>query len=136
MLMLLRITDFDTKIGKIEKKVLIYDHDKNNLITTQEFNKLTADCFAARLAQAHLATKADIADLVKKKDFDKNLKNINKKVTSKKTKHVEAEKKVTDLTKNVAQISEKGYGFLLDRKFFIGDNGYHNFLAFAPIKTG
>ena len=136
MLMLLRITDFDTKIGKIEKKVLIYDHDKNNLITTQEFNKLTADWFAARLAQAHLATKADIADLVKKKDFDKNLKNINKKVTSKKTKHVEAEKKVTDLTKNVAQISEKGYGFLLDRKFFIGDNGYHNFLAFAPIKTG
>ena len=30
--------------------------------------------FAARLAQAKLATKADIADFVKKTDFDEKLK--------------------------------------------------------------
>ena len=41
----------------IEKKILDHDHDK--YITTQEFNKLTADNFAARLVQANLATKAD-----------------------------------------------------------------------------
>ena len=39
---------------------------------------------AARLAQAKLETKVDIADLVKKTDFDDKLKNLNKKATSKK----------------------------------------------------
>ena len=43
----------------------------------QEFNKLTADNFATRLAQAKLTTKADIADFVKEADFDNKLKNIN-----------------------------------------------------------
>ena len=57
-----------------------------------EFNKLTAENFAARLVEAKIATKADIADLIKKTDFDDKLKNLNKKVTSNKTKHVEAEK--------------------------------------------
>ena len=46
--------------------------------------KLTADHFEARLAQANLATKADIADFIKQKDFGNKLKNINKNVTSNK----------------------------------------------------
>ena len=58
-----------------------YWHDHAKYITTQEFNKL-----AARLAQAKLETKVDIADLVKKTDFDDKLKNLNKKATSKKQK--------------------------------------------------
>ena len=62
------------------------DHDK--YITTPEFNKLTAENFAARLAQANLASKSDIANFVKKTDFDDKLKNLNKKVTSNKTKHL------------------------------------------------
>ena len=37
-----------------------------NLLLTQEFNKLAAGNFTARLAQAKLATKADIADFVKR----------------------------------------------------------------------
>ena len=86
-----------------------------------------------RLVQANLATKVNIADFVKETDFDNKLKNINKKVTPNKTKHVEAEKKLNDLTKKVAHISEKGYDFLLGRIFFTGDNGYQNFLVFAPI---
>ena len=42
---------------------------------------LTAQNFAARLKQANLASKNDIADSVKKTDFDGELKNFNKKVT-------------------------------------------------------
>ena len=57
-------TDFNTKIGEIEKKISDYDHDK--YITTPEFNKLTAESFASRLAQANLATKSDITNFVKK----------------------------------------------------------------------
>ena len=46
-----------------------------------------------RLAQANLTSNADIANFVKETDFYDKLKNLNKKVTSNKTKHVEAEKK-------------------------------------------
>ena len=35
-------------------------------ITTQEFNKLTSENFAAKLPQAKLATENDITDFVKK----------------------------------------------------------------------
>ena len=50
---------YNTRIFEIENKIL--DHDHGKFITTQEFNKLTADSYAARLAQANLATKVDIA---------------------------------------------------------------------------
>ena len=49
---LVKKSDYNTKIGEIEKKL---DHNHGN-ITTQESNKLTADNFAARLAQAKLAS--------------------------------------------------------------------------------
>ena len=68
-----------------------------------------------------------------KTDICKKLININKKITSNKTNHIEADKKLTDLTKKVAQISEKGYDFLLGIIYFIGDDGYQNFLVFAPM---
>ena len=42
-------TDYDTKINEIEKKTINHDHDK--YITPPEFNKLTEESFAARLAQ-------------------------------------------------------------------------------------
>ena len=59
----------------------------------QEFTKLMAENFNATLKQANLATKADIDDLEGRIDFDDKLKSLNRKVTSNKTKHVEAEKK-------------------------------------------
>ena len=68
-----------------------------------------------------------------KTDIDKKLININKKNHSNKTKHIEAEKKLTDLTKKIAKISEKGFDFLLGRMYFIGDDGYQNFLGFVPM---
>ena len=64
--------DYDTKISEIEKKTTDNDHHK--YVTTQEFNKLTSENFAARLKQANLATKTDVDDFVEKADFDKNLK--------------------------------------------------------------
>ena len=70
-------TDYNTKINEIEKEITDHNHEK--YITTPEFNKLTAEKFAVRAAQANLVTKTD---------FDDKLKNINKKINSKKTKHV------------------------------------------------
>ena len=53
--------DYNTKIAAIEKKILNYDHSK--CISTQELNKLSANNFLARLAQAKVPTKADVAVL-------------------------------------------------------------------------
>ena len=62
---------------KLKKKITDHDLDKN--ITTQEFKKLTADNFAARIKQANSATEADIDDdvddLAAKADFEDKLKN-------------------------------------------------------------
>ena len=69
-----------------EKKII--DHVHNKYITTPEFHKLTAENFAAWLAQASLASKNDIANFVNETDFDDKLKNLNKKVTSNETKHL------------------------------------------------
>ena len=65
--------------------------------------------------------------------MDDKLKKLHKKVTSNKTKHVEAEKKLINLTNKVTQISDKGYDFSLGWMYFIGNNGYQNFLIFAPM---
>ena len=70
-------TDYDKKISELEKKITDHNHDK--YITTPEFNKLNAENFAAKLAQA---------DLIKKTDFDAKLSNLNRKITSNKTKHL------------------------------------------------
>ena len=77
---LVKKAEYNTKIAKIENK--IFDHNHDEYITTQEFNELTTENFTARLAQAKFETKADIADFVKKTNFDKKLKKINKKITS------------------------------------------------------
>ena len=46
-----------------------------------------------------------------------------------------AEKKLSDLTKKVAQISEKDYDFLLGTSYFTGNDGYQNYLVFVPMLT-
>ena len=58
------------------------------MINTLEFNKLTAENFAARLAQA---------DLVTKTDFDNKLSNLNRKITANKTKHLVVENELKKL---------------------------------------
>ena len=68
-------TDYNTQINLIEKKITT-DHDHDKYITTQEFNKLTSENFTARLKQANLASKNDIANFIKKTDFDESLKTV------------------------------------------------------------
>ena len=60
--------NYDTKISEINRTLTDHNHDK--YITTPEFNKLTAQNFAARLAQANLVTKTN---------FDSKLTSVIKK---------------------------------------------------------
>ena len=89
-------SDYNTKVSEIENKINV-NHDHDKYITTQEFNKLTSESFTERLKQANLASKNDIADFVKKTDFDNELKDL----TSNKT-------ELNDQSKNVKAISTKG----------------------------
>ena len=86
--------DYDIKVSEIEKKL---DRKHDESIATQKCNKLTAENFEARLEQANLATKADIADFVKKTDFNDKLKNLNKETALNKTKHILVENKFEKL---------------------------------------
>ena len=61
---LVKKTDCDTKIRELEKKVT--DHKHGKYITTLDFTNLTAENFAARLAQANLVTKTDLDVLIVK----------------------------------------------------------------------
>ena len=54
---LVKKTDYNTKVTEIENK--LNNHNHNKYIDTSEFNKLAADVFNARIAQANLITKAD-----------------------------------------------------------------------------
>ena len=60
-------TDYSKKINEIENKITDHDHGKH--ITTQEFNKLTANNFAARLEQETFASKNDICLFLKHYKF-------------------------------------------------------------------
>ena len=77
-------TALNIKISEVENK--IPDNAKYN--TTQEFNKLTAKNFAARLKQANLVTKTD---------FDNKQISFHRKITSNKTKNLEVQKKLNSL---------------------------------------
>ena len=50
---LVKKTEYNTKINEIENKISYHDYAK--YITTQQYNKLTAENFIARLSQANLA---------------------------------------------------------------------------------
>ena len=70
-----------TALTAVQNKVpnvsnLVKKTDCNKYITTQKFNKLTLQNFAARLAQANSANNSDIANFVKKTNFDDKLKNL------------------------------------------------------------
>ena len=71
--------------------------DQSKYITTAEFNKLTAENFAARLVQGNLGSKNNIANFVKKTDIEDKLKNLNKRITSNKTSYVLAENESKEL---------------------------------------
>ena len=86
-------TALNTKISEVETKIL----DNSKYITTEVFNKLTAENWAARLKQS---------DLVNKTDFDNKLTSFNRRITSNNTKYL-VQKKLNSLMTN-------------DFKFFLG----------------
>ena len=65
---LVKKAEYNTKVNEIERKLLIIV--MMNTLLLQNWVKLTAENFAARLTQANLA---------KKTDFDDKLINLNKK---------------------------------------------------------
>ena len=76
-------TDYGTKISEIEKNIT--NHDHNKYITIQEFNKLTAENFSARLVQVDLVTKTDV---------DTKLISLNEIINSNKAKHLLVENEI------------------------------------------
>ena len=91
----------------------LLDHDHVKYINTQEFDKLTSENFAPRWKEADIARKKDIADFVKKTDFNGKLKNINEKVTSNKSKHVLVENELNELSKKLGKYQIKDIVFLV-----------------------
>ena len=106
---LVRKLTITQKLVELKKKRLDHNHDK--YVTTQEFK------------QANLVNKSDTTDFVKRNNNNK-LKNINKNVASNKSRLVEAEEKLNNLTEVVKLISTKGYNFLLVRMYFTSDDDY------------
>ena len=111
---LVKKTDYNTKVTEIEDKLNNHHHDK--YIDTQEFNKLTADAFNARLAQANLITKTE---------FHAKMSILNIKITASKSKHF---------------LFENGLNKLItfDSSYFTGkshfdEDGAQNYLVFQPI---
>ena len=80
---LVKKTDYGTKISEIEKNITYHDHNK--YITIQEFNKLTAENFSARLVQVDLVTKTDV---------DTKLTSLNEIINSNKAKHLLVENEI------------------------------------------
>ena len=105
-------TVLNTKISEVENK--IPSHDK--YITMPEFNKLSAESFAARLKQVNLLTK---------NGSDNKLTSFNKRITSNKRKHLEVQKEVNSLITN-------DYNFFLGRMHFIGNDRSQNPFFYQP----
>ena len=61
---------------------------------------MTLENFIARLKQENLAGKNDIANFVNKTGFNDKLKNLNKKITSNRTKNVIVENELKKITDN------------------------------------
>ena len=110
------------------------DHDHDKYITTQEFNKLSAKNFTARLAEANLVSINDFANLINEINFDNKLKILNKNVTSKKI-------ELNELSENVKAISTIGLTKDLINQFSIlhvaknfSSGIFQNYLVFILVK--
>ena len=103
---LVKKTDYNTKINEFENKITDHNHDK--YFTTPEF-KLTSENFAARLKQANLASKNDIANFVNETNFDNQVKNVKSN-----------KNELNEQSKNVKAISTKGLTKdLIDKLVFL-----------------
>ena len=93
-------------------------------ISTQECNKLTSENFTARLKQANLESKSDVANFVKKKKkIDLNKNELNG--LSKKAKAISAKRLTKDLLNK--------FSILNGAKYF-SSRIFQNYLVFIPTK--
>ena len=118
------LANLKTEVDKldIDKLVTVPDDlsklsDAVKYIDTQEFYKLTADVFNARLKQANL--------LKKKTDFDALLSTFNMKISANRRQALFAQDELNKLK-------------TFDSSYFIGkshfeEDGTHNYLVFQPI---
>ena len=109
---LVTTTALNTKICEVENEI----SDNSKYITTEEFNKLTAENFAARLKQV---------DLVNKTSFDNKLTSFNRRITSNKTKQLEVQKKLNSLITN-------DFDLLLGRIYLTNNDGSQNRFVYQP----
>ena len=81
---LVTTTVLNTKSNEVEYKI----SSNPKYITTQEFNKVTAEKFVAILKQRNLVNKTY---------YDSKLTSSNKRIISTKTKHLEVQRKLNSL---------------------------------------
>ena len=105
-------TILNTEINELENKI----PDNSKYMTAQEFKKIAAETFAARLKQAYLVNITD---------FDNKLASFNRRITSNKTKHLEIQKKLNSLI-------TKDYNFFLGRIYFASNDGSQNTFVYQP----
>ena len=114
LVILLKKTDYNTKITEIENKVTNHKHDE--YITAPKFNTLALDTFNVRIAQANLITKTD---------FDAKLSGLNRKITKNKSDHL--------LVKNeLNKLKTFDFGYFIGKSHFQEDD-VQNYLVFQPI---
>ena len=112
---LVKKTGYNTKITEIENKLNNHNHDRYT--DTQEFNKLAADVFNARLAEAKLVIK---------RDFEAKLSSLNRKVTHNKTKRLLVENELNKL-------KSFNLSYFIGKSHFEKD-GVQHYLVFQPLK--
>ena len=115
---LVKKPEYDTKIGKIEKKILDHNHDK--YVTTPKFNKLMLDNLAARLNQANLASENDISEFINSSDLDKKIETLASKAELK----VEKDK--------IEKLETYDSSIFISQSYFFNERS-QNFLKFLPI---
>ena len=100
---LVTTTVLNTKISEVEIEI----SDNSKYITTQEFNKLTAKNFVARIKEADLVNRTD------------------RRITSNKTKNLEIQKKLN-------RVITKDCNYFLCRIYFTSNNGSQNTFVYQP----
>ena len=115
------ITYFDSfGVEHIPKEIKTFIKNKNVMtnifrINTSEFNKLAANVFNARIAEA----------LITKTDFDAKLSSLNRKITNNKSKHLLNENELNKL-----KTFDSSY---FHGKNYFNEDGNQNYYIFQPI---
>ena len=109
-------TTLNTKISEAENKAL----DNSKYLTIQEFKKLRAESFAARLKRANLINKTE---------FHSQRTRLNKRVASNKTKNVEVQKKKKKYLNNLIT---KDYIFFFGRVYYTSNDQSQNTFVYQP----